>query len=528
MGERHGLTLEPDRYTEARAAAIEKLSGERDLVHDEEVWIAFTEQIVLGMGADAAGARACAVDMVREWERHENFTLYEDALPVLGDLRARGIRIGLVTNGQRDLDEFVRHHRLEVDAMVGSKAHGRIKPHPSIFVAALSQLAVAPDEAAMVGDSYEDDIEGARALGMRAIFLDRDGLRPEELDSIDTLLALPAALGLVRESKLPPPGLGVRAERDGVVRAGRAEDRRRLGTRPDRPHADVLSVEQLEPGGERAGDQDLGELVRERLLVGVVVSLGQRGPPEELAQPPEELRLERRNRDVPPVGRAVDAVAGEPAREQPRNGVASEPVRDEVVRAVRHGDDHVASLARARPLEERGEDAPHRAERPGGEVGDLDRGQARGGVLEDSRPAQVVEVVAGAVGVLALRAEARDRAVDDRVGDLRWADPEPLGDARSEALEHDVGASAQSPREGGVRPQVADDGLCAGAQGRVPRVGGRAHRVPLRCLHAHDPGSEAAELAARVRAREQAREVDDDDPRERLHRAGAYLYPRRR
>jgi len=50
----------------------------------------------------------------------------------------------------------------------------------------------------MVGDSYEDDIEGARALGMRAIFLDRDGLRPGEPDRIDTLLALPAALGLVR------------------------------------------------------------------------------------------------------------------------------------------------------------------------------------------------------------------------------------------------------------------------------------------------------------------------------------------
>ena len=198
VGERHGLTLDPDRYPEARAAAIEKLSGERDFVHDEEVWVAFTEQIVLGMGADPAGARACAVDMVREWERHENFTLYEDALPVLADLRARGIRIGLVTNGQRDLDEFVRHHRLEVDAMVGSKAHGRIKPHPSIFVAALRQLEVAPEEAAMVGDSYEDDIEGARALGMRAIFLDRDGVRPEERDRIDTLLALPAALGLVR------------------------------------------------------------------------------------------------------------------------------------------------------------------------------------------------------------------------------------------------------------------------------------------------------------------------------------------
>jgi FMN phosphatase YigB (HAD superfamily) len=48
----------------------------------------------------------------------------------------------------------------------------------------------------MVGDSYEDDIEGARALGMRAILLDREGRFSDEQDRIETLLALPAALGL--------------------------------------------------------------------------------------------------------------------------------------------------------------------------------------------------------------------------------------------------------------------------------------------------------------------------------------------
>jgi putative hydrolase of the HAD superfamily len=138
--------------------------------------------------------------MVREWERHENFALYEDALPVLEELRRHGLRIALVSNGQRDLEEFAAHHTLDVDAIVGSKAHGRIKPHPSIFVAALRALDVSADEAAMVGDSYEDDIEGARALGIRAIFLDRDGHRRDAPDRIDTLLALPAALGLTPRS----------------------------------------------------------------------------------------------------------------------------------------------------------------------------------------------------------------------------------------------------------------------------------------------------------------------------------------
>lgn len=197
VGERHGLVLEPGLYDEARAHAIETLQGNHSLVHDEEIWIAFTEQIVLGMGGAEDGAWACATDMVREWERHENFALYEDALPVLAELRRRRLRIGLISNGQRDLDEFVGHHALDVDAIVGSKAHGRIKPHPSIFLAALEALDVGPDETAMVGDSFEDDIEGARALGIRAILLDRDRLRPDAPDRIDTLFALPAALGLV-------------------------------------------------------------------------------------------------------------------------------------------------------------------------------------------------------------------------------------------------------------------------------------------------------------------------------------------
>ena len=193
---RHGLTLDPELYDEARRSAIANLQRDSELVHDEELWVAFTEEIVNGMGGGGPGARECALDVVRQWERHENFFLYEDTLPTLAVLRAAGLRIGLISNGQRDLEEFARHHALDVDVCVGSASHGRVKPHRSIFEAALATLEARPDEAAMVGDSYADDIEGARALGIRAILLDREGLHEEEPDRIDTLFALPAALGL--------------------------------------------------------------------------------------------------------------------------------------------------------------------------------------------------------------------------------------------------------------------------------------------------------------------------------------------
>ena len=196
LGERFGLDLAPERYADARRAAVETLERHPELDHDEDVWITFTERIIRGMGGNSRSAYDCAVEMTRAWEHSHNFELYEDALPVLEELRAHGLKIALVSNTGRDLDAFVRHHGLDVDAQISSGAHGKTKPHPAIFRALLARLELEPTHAAMVGDSPEDDIEGARALGMRAFLLDREGLYPEADDRLTDLRELPAALGL--------------------------------------------------------------------------------------------------------------------------------------------------------------------------------------------------------------------------------------------------------------------------------------------------------------------------------------------
>jgi HAD superfamily hydrolase (TIGR01549 family) len=196
LGRRFGLELDPARYAEARAAAVETIERHPELDHDEEVWVLFTEQIIRGMGGDSDRAYDCAVEMTRAWEHAENFELYEDTPPVLAALREHGLKIGLVSNTGRDLDAFIAHHKLDVDAAVSSGAHGKTKPHPAIFQAALEQLGVTAEEAAMVGDSPEDDVDGAKALGMRAFLVDRDDRFPEVEDRLPDLLALPAALGL--------------------------------------------------------------------------------------------------------------------------------------------------------------------------------------------------------------------------------------------------------------------------------------------------------------------------------------------
>jgi putative hydrolase of the HAD superfamily len=199
MGRRFGLELDPTRYAEARVQAVETLERHPELDHDEEIWVTFTERIIRGMGGDADAAHGCAVEMTRAWEHAEHFELYDDTLPVLAELRSHGLRLGLVSNTGRDLDDFVRHHRLDVDVAIGSRAHGKTKPHATIFRAALERLDVEPDAAAMVGDSPDDDVAGARALGMRAFLIDREGRFPDLEDRLATLLALPAALGLPRQ-----------------------------------------------------------------------------------------------------------------------------------------------------------------------------------------------------------------------------------------------------------------------------------------------------------------------------------------
>jgi putative hydrolase of the HAD superfamily len=196
LGARFGLTLDPSRYEAARTTAQVDLKRHPELEHDEEIWVAFTERIIRGMGGDADSAYECAVAMTKAWEHAEHFELYEDALPVLDELRRHGLKLGLVSNTGRDLDAFVAHHALDVDAAISSGAFGKTKPHDSIFRAVLELLEVTPERAAMIGDSVEDDVEGARALGMQAFLLDRRDQFPEFEPRLPNLLALPAALGL--------------------------------------------------------------------------------------------------------------------------------------------------------------------------------------------------------------------------------------------------------------------------------------------------------------------------------------------
>ena len=195
LGLRYGLELDPSRYDEARAAAFAEVKRHPELDHDEEIWVLFTERVIIGMGGRGDTYRA-AVEMEQRWAHSAHFELYEDAIPALADVRSRGLAIGLLSNSSRSLEDFVVHHGLDADAVLTSLAHGTTKPHESIFRAMLGLLGVEAVEAVMVGDTLHDDIEGARAVGMTAVLIDRENRHPEVPDRLADLTGICEALGL--------------------------------------------------------------------------------------------------------------------------------------------------------------------------------------------------------------------------------------------------------------------------------------------------------------------------------------------
>jgi putative hydrolase of the HAD superfamily len=103
------------------------------------------------------------------------FRPYPDAEPALGELRARGLRLIVVSNWDISLPRVLERCGLAglVDETVTSAGAGARKPDPGIFNAALELAGADPGEALHVGDTEDEDLAGARAAGIRALLIDR-------------------------------------------------------------------------------------------------------------------------------------------------------------------------------------------------------------------------------------------------------------------------------------------------------------------------------------------------------------------
>jgi putative hydrolase of the HAD superfamily len=124
---------------------------------------------------------------------------YPEAAGVCRQLKSLGLKLGVVSNGPLDVSEMLAGAGLLpfFDSVVTSQGARIEKPDPRIFHESLHLLELAPEEAIFLGDLYDVDVIGARAAGIPAVLVDREGACGEVdcqvIRSLDELLPIVTA-----------------------------------------------------------------------------------------------------------------------------------------------------------------------------------------------------------------------------------------------------------------------------------------------------------------------------------------------
>ena len=124
------------------------------------------------------------------------FRLFPDVLVTLEDLRAAGCALVAVSNWDCSLPDWLAPTGVLslLDGVVSSAEVGAAKPDPAPFRRGLALAGVEAGAALHVGDSPVNDVEGARAAGVRAVLLARDGDAPPHVESVASLAEVPSLL----------------------------------------------------------------------------------------------------------------------------------------------------------------------------------------------------------------------------------------------------------------------------------------------------------------------------------------------
>ncbi|MEV5574102.1 HAD family hydrolase [Spirillospora sp. NPDC052269] len=149
-------------------------------------------------GWDEARADAWFADYLVRYQGY--WAAYPDVLPAFEELAARGLRFGIVTNGdgaqQRAKLERIGVLPRVADCVIASREVGAAKPDAAIFAAACGRLGLPPGAVLHVGDLLDTDARGATAAGLTGVWLDRPGTgSAADVPRIGTLAELPGLLG---------------------------------------------------------------------------------------------------------------------------------------------------------------------------------------------------------------------------------------------------------------------------------------------------------------------------------------------
>ncbi len=140
---------------------------------------------------DECGVAACDQDIliarVREISGHRRIDAYAEVATVLSELRGAGLALAICSNWDWDLLEAIESAGIAdaVDVTVSSAWVGARKPHPRIFRHTVDQLGIAPEDTLFVGDTWSCDVDGPRAVGLRAVYVRRPHFGPDRTAPTD-------------------------------------------------------------------------------------------------------------------------------------------------------------------------------------------------------------------------------------------------------------------------------------------------------------------------------------------------------
>jgi putative hydrolase of the HAD superfamily len=163
--------------------------AQKNFNHGREEWAALVAQTFAGLW-DFPTDGPFFSEVYDRFSEPDAWHIFEDVLPALDSLAARGINLGIISNWDERLAPLLARLGLAkyFEAVIVSCDIGFPKPSPVIFEHAAKKLGLPPGQILHVGDSAEHDVAGAKRAGYQALLLDRNA--PESSGEVIRSLAV--------------------------------------------------------------------------------------------------------------------------------------------------------------------------------------------------------------------------------------------------------------------------------------------------------------------------------------------------
>ncbi|MGI8803413.1 MAG: HAD family hydrolase [Solirubrobacteraceae bacterium] len=203
LSERHGVVVAEKDVVRALRAEMAYYRAHCQSASDAASLAALREACA-GVLAGELGDAAAGVDLgdlTPTLLDAIRFAAYPEVPAVLQRLRSGGVRLIVVSNWDVSLTDALAQAGIAplLDGIVCSAAVGAAKPAAAVFRAGLALAGVPAEHAVHVGDSYDEDVAGARAAGIEPVLLartDAAGLiapgAGEPRDDVRTIVSLAA------------------------------------------------------------------------------------------------------------------------------------------------------------------------------------------------------------------------------------------------------------------------------------------------------------------------------------------------